>query len=54
MSPRRLAQQLDLETRILDLVALSYEYYRKAVLLRQTIAGDQKELEGAPPLPARP
>ncbi len=40
-----LKQQLDLETKVIDLVAGSYDYYRKAVQLRQAIAGDQKELE---------
>jgi photosystem II stability/assembly factor-like uncharacterized protein len=45
VSPDALAQQLTLERKILDLVAASYEYYRKAVTLRQTLAGNQKELE---------
>jgi len=40
-----LTQQLDLERKIIGLVADSYDFYRKALLLRQTIAGDQKELE---------
>ncbi|HUK18952.1 MAG TPA: hypothetical protein VLW65_21175 [Bryobacteraceae bacterium] len=40
-----LAQQLDLESRILGLVASSYENYRKAVQLRQGVATGQKELE---------
>jgi hypothetical protein len=40
-----LKQQLDLETKVIDLVASSYDYYRKAVQLRQMIAGDEKGLE---------
>jgi len=40
-----LARQLALERKILDLVASSYDFYRKAVALRQTLAGDRKELE---------
>jgi photosystem II stability/assembly factor-like uncharacterized protein len=43
-----LKQQLDLETKVIDLVASSYDYYRKAVQLRQMIAGDQKGLERKP------
>ena len=45
VSGAALAQQLDLETKIIDLVAASYESYKKAGVLRQTLAGDQKELE---------
>ncbi len=45
VSADALAQQLTLERKILDLVAGSYEFYKKAVALRQTLAGDQKELE---------
>ncbi len=40
-----LAQQLTLSRKILELVAGSYESYKKAVALRQALAGDQKELE---------
>jgi hypothetical protein len=36
---------LSLETRLIDLVAGSYESYKKAVALRQILAGTQKELE---------
>ena len=35
-------------TKILDLVASSYDFYRKAVALRQTLAGDQKQIERHP------
>jgi hypothetical protein len=45
VSNEALTQQLDLERKIIGLVADSYEFYRKALLLRQNIAGDQKELE---------
>ena len=45
VSGAALAQQLDLETKIIDLVAESYEGYKKAGVLRQLLAGDQKELE---------
>ncbi len=45
VSTAALVQQLDLESKILDLVAQSYEFYHKALLVRQTLAGDQKELE---------
>ena len=45
VSPEALSQQLTLEQKILDLVASSYEFYKKAVALRQTLAGDQKQVE---------
>jgi len=45
VSNEALQQQLSLETHVIDLVAASYESYKKAVGLRQTLAGDQKELE---------
>ncbi len=45
ISSADLSQQLDLETRLIDLVAGSYESYKKAVALRQVLAGAQKELE---------
>jgi hypothetical protein len=48
VSTDALAQQLTLERKILDLVASSYEFYRKAVALRQTPAGDQKQVEPKP------
>jgi photosystem II stability/assembly factor-like uncharacterized protein len=40
-----LSQQLTMERKILDLVATSYDFYKKAVALRQALAGEQKELE---------
>jgi len=40
-----LAQQLDIETKIIDLVASSYESYKQAGVFRQTLAGAQKELD---------
>jgi hypothetical protein len=45
VSGTALAQQLTLEAKIIDLVASSYESYKKAGVLRQTLAGDQKGLE---------
>ncbi len=45
VSADALAQQLTLERKILDLVATSYDFYRKAVALRQILAGDQKQIE---------
>jgi photosystem II stability/assembly factor-like uncharacterized protein len=48
VSPDALAQQLSLERKILDLVASSFDFYRKAVALRQTLAGDQKQIERKP------
>ncbi|MDR3700199.1 MAG: hypothetical protein P4L56_11220 [Candidatus Sulfopaludibacter sp.] len=45
VSADALAQQLTLSRKILELVAGSYESYKKAVALRQALAGDQKELE---------
>ena len=45
VSNEALARQLDLESKIIDLVAVSYDFYHKALLVRQTLAGDQKELE---------
>jgi photosystem II stability/assembly factor-like uncharacterized protein len=45
VSNEALGQEFQLETKLVDLVALSYEDYKKALVLRQTIAGDQKELE---------
>jgi hypothetical protein len=45
VSSDALAQQFSLERKILDLVAVSYDFYRKAVALRQTLAGDQKQIE---------
>jgi hypothetical protein len=48
VSNEALTQQLSLERKILDLTASSYEFYRKAVALRQTLAGDQKQVERKP------
>jgi hypothetical protein len=45
VSNEALAQQFTLETHTIDLVAQSFDSYRKAVALRQTLAEDQKELE---------
>jgi hypothetical protein len=45
VSPADLAQQLELETKMIDLVASSFESYKKAAALRQTLAADQTELE---------
>ena len=45
-----LAQQLSLETKVIELVATSYDFYRKTLQLRQTIAGDQKGMERRAPL----
>jgi hypothetical protein len=45
VSNEALAQQLLMERKILDLVATSYDFYKKAVALRQTVGGYQKELE---------
>ncbi len=45
VSNAALNAQLDLESKIIDLVGGSYEFYHKALLLRQTLAGDEKELE---------
>ena len=48
VSTDALSQQLTLERRTLDLVASSYDFYRKAVALRQTLAADQKQVERKP------
>jgi hypothetical protein len=48
VSADALAQQLTLERKILDLVASSYDFYRKAVALRQTLAANQKQIERRP------
>jgi photosystem II stability/assembly factor-like uncharacterized protein len=48
VSNESLTRQLDLESKIIDLVAVSYDFYHKALLVRQTLAGDQKELEKHP------
>jgi photosystem II stability/assembly factor-like uncharacterized protein len=48
VSNEALAQQLDLEQKIIGLVADSYQFYKKAVAFRQLLAGDQKELEKNP------
>ena len=40
-----LAHQLQLETNVIDLVAQSYEDYRKALKLRETLDGYRKEIE---------
>jgi photosystem II stability/assembly factor-like uncharacterized protein len=45
VSNEALGRELRLETNIIDLVAQSYDFYRQALLLRQTLAGDRKELE---------
>jgi photosystem II stability/assembly factor-like uncharacterized protein len=45
VSTEALAQEYQLDTKVVDLVAMSYESYKKALTLRQTLAGDQKELE---------
>jgi len=45
VSNAALNAQLDLESKIIGLVGDSYEFYHKALLLRQTLAGDQKEVE---------
>jgi hypothetical protein len=48
VSNESLSRQLDLESKIIDLVAVSYDFYHKALLVRQTLAGDEKELEKHP------
>jgi hypothetical protein len=48
VSTGALTEQLTLERKILDLVASSYEFYRKAVALRQTLAQNQKQVERKP------
>ncbi len=45
VSSEALVGQLSLERKILDLVAASYDFYRRAVALRQTLAADQKQVE---------
>ena len=45
ISATELTQQLDMETKIIDLVASSYESYKKAGAFRQTLAGAQKQLD---------
>ncbi|HXS95873.1 MAG TPA: hypothetical protein VN736_14810 [Candidatus Limnocylindrales bacterium] len=40
-----LARQLQLETNVIDLVAQTYEDYRKALKLRETVADYRKEIE---------
>jgi len=45
VTPAALSDQLTLERKVIDLVASSYEFYRKAVALRQTLAADQKQIE---------
>jgi photosystem II stability/assembly factor-like uncharacterized protein len=45
VSNEALKEEHQLETKVIDLVAASYESYRKALLLRQKLAADQKELE---------
>ena len=45
VTPAALSEQLSLESKIIDLVAASYDYYKKAAAMRQALAGDQKELE---------
>ena len=48
VSSEALVEQLSLERKILDLVAASYDFYRRAVALRQTLAADQKQVERSP------
>ena len=45
VSNEALKEEHQLETEVIDLVATSYDSYRKALLLRQKFAADQKELE---------
>ena len=45
VTPDALNDQLTLERNILDLVASSFDFYKKAVALRQTLAADQKQIE---------
>ena len=45
VSSDALAQETDMETKVISLVASSYEDYRKAVQFRQSLAAQQKELE---------
>jgi hypothetical protein len=45
VSAAALSEQLALERKILDLVATSYDFYRKAVALRQSVGGDEKQVE---------
>ena len=40
-----LTQEYQLETRSIDLVAMSFEFYKKAVAFRQLLAASEKELE---------
>jgi hypothetical protein len=43
-----LKDEYQLDTRVIDLVAASYDFYRKAVAFRQKLADEQKELEKKP------
>lgn len=48
VSSTALNDQLTLERKILDLVASSFEDYKKAVALRQMLAADEKQIERKP------
>ena len=48
VSSEALNQQLELEQKVIGLVADSFQFYKKAVSFRQLLAGDQKELEKNP------
>ncbi len=48
VSNEALAQQLELETRVIDLVGSSFADYKKALAFRQLLASDLKELEKHP------
>ena len=45
VTPDAVNQEYQLENRAIDLVAMSFEFYKKAVAFRQLMAASQKELE---------
>ncbi len=49
VSNEALKEEYQLDTKVIDLVAMSYDFYRKAVALRQKLAANQKELEKKTP-----
>ena len=48
VSTDALKDEYQLNTKVIDLVAASYDFYRKALAMRQKLADEQKELEKKP------
>lgn len=46
VSNTALVQQLNMQKKVVDLVGISFDFYRQAALLREAVAVDEKKLQG--------